>query len=131
MKTEWKIFLPLTLFFFITTPAYAYYGREPIGIVALLLSGLTSFMIMGYLWLLSRRMNPRPEDLHEGEVAQGAGELGFFPPQSIWPFWVALSLAVIVLGPVFGWWITILGMGLGIWALSGWVYEYYRGDYAH
>lgn len=131
MKTEWKIFLPLTLFFLITAPIYAYYGREPIGVVALLLSFLTSGMIMGYFWLLSRRMNPRPEDLHEGEVAQGAGELGFFPPQSIWPFWVALSLAVIVLGPVFGWWITLLGMGLGLWALSGWVYEYYRGDYAH
>ena len=62
---------------------------------------------------------------------QGAGQLGFFPPTSIWPFWCALVLAVMLLGPVFGWWISILAVCLGIWALSGWVFEFYRGDYQH
>ena len=30
-------------------------------------------------------------------LKQGAGQLGFFPPTSIWPFWCALVLAVMVL----------------------------------
>ena len=40
-------------------------------------------------------------------------------------------MVLIVLGPVFGWWISLLGLGMGIWSLTGWVYEYYRGDYRH
>ena len=57
--------------------------------------------------------------------------LGFFPASSIWPLWAALTMVLIVLGPVFGWWISLLGLGMGIWSLTGWVYEYYRGDYKH
>ena len=36
-----------------------------------------------------------------------------------------------LMGPIFGWWLSILAFGMGIWAVSGWVFEYYRGDYAH
>lgn len=35
------------------------------------------------------------------------------------------------LGPVFGWWVTILGAAFGAWAIIGWTFEYYRGDYSH
>ena len=38
-------------------------------------------------------MDPRPEDRKDGEIADGAGELGFFPPYSWWPLWCALTLA--------------------------------------
>jgi arginyl-tRNA synthetase len=65
------------------------------------------------------------------DASEGAGELGFFPASSIWPLWTALTMVLIVLGPVFGWWISLLGLGMGIWSLTGWVYEYYRGDYKH
>jgi hypothetical protein len=76
-------------------------------------------------------MDPRPEDRKEAEIIEGAGELGFFPPYSWWPLWCALTLAVIVLGVVFGWWLFIAGAGIGILTLSGFVFEYYRGDHAH
>jgi len=76
-------------------------------------------------------MDARPEDRKEAEIVEGAGELGFFPPYSWWPLWCAGTLAVIVLGIVFGWWLFIVGTGLGIVTLSGWVFEYYRGDHAH
>ena len=132
MKTEWKIFAPIAAFFVLVAVLYGYFTKlsEPIGIVALLLASVTCGMIAVYLAITSRKID-RPEDRADGEIAEGAGELGFFPASSIWPFWTALTLAVIVLGPVFGWWISLLGLGMGIWSLTGWVYEYYRGDYKH
>ena len=76
-------------------------------------------------------MDPRPEDRKDGEIIDGVGELGFFPPASMWPFWCALVVTVMALGPVFGWWLTILGGAIGIWAVTGWCYQYYRGHYQH
>ena len=38
---------------------------------------------------------------------------------------------LVFLGPVFGWWLTILGFGFGAITLTGLLYEYYRGDHAH
>jgi hypothetical protein len=76
-------------------------------------------------------MEPRPEDRADGEIAEGAGELGFFPPYSWWPLWCALCLASMTLGVAVGWWLFILGAMLGIIALSGLIFEYYRGEHAH
>ena len=42
-----------------------------------------------------------------------------------------MTLAVVVLGIVFGWWLFIAGVGIGIVTLSGFIFEYYRGDHAH
>ncbi len=132
MKTEWKIFAPISIFFIVVAVIYTYFTKwsEPIGTVALLLAGATCGLIAVYLALTSRKIH-RPEDDPHGEIAEGAGELGFFPASSIWPLWTALTMVLIVLGPVFGWWISLLGLGMGIWSLTGWVYEYYRGDYKH
>ena len=132
MRTEWKVFAPIGAFFFIVTVIYGYFTRlkEPIGMVGLLLSGLFCVMIAVYLAITSRKID-RPEDDPHGEIAEGAGELGFFPASSIWPLWTALTMVLIVLGPVFGWWLSLIGVGMGIWSLTGWVYEYYRGDYRH
>ena len=46
----------------------------------------------------AKKMDPRPEDRKDAEIADGAGELGFFPPYSWWPLWCALTLAVMVFG---------------------------------
>ena len=132
MRTEWKIFAPIAVFFLVVGVIYALFTKmsEPIGVVALLLASVTCGMIAVYLAITSRKID-RPEDRGDGEIAEGAGELGFFPASSIWPLWTALTMVLIVLGPVFGWWISLLGLGMGIWSLTGWVYEYYRGDYKH
>jgi hypothetical protein len=88
-------------------------------------------MISLYLGFHASKMEPRPEDRKDGEIADGAGELGFFPPYSWWPLWCASALAVVVLGVVIGWWLFIIGAILGVLALQGWVFEYYRGEHAH
>ena len=73
----------------------------------------------------------RPPRRPQQADAEGAGELGFFSSQSKWPLFVALTFVLVILGPVFGWWLTLLGFGFGAFALTGLVYEYYRGDHAH
>lgn len=131
MKTEAKLFAFVTVFFLIVTPVYYFMSREPAGTAVLALSFFLGLMLTAYLALVARRIDDRPEDRSDGDIVDGSGTLGFFPPKSIWPFICALVFSIIFLGPVFGWWISLVGFGLGIWAVSGWVYEFYRGDYAH
>jgi hypothetical protein len=131
VKVEAWIFGALAIFFGIVTPIYWFMSKDPTGTAALIMSLLLVLMIAAYLGLVARRIDPRPEDKKEGEIAEGAGELGFFPPQSIWPLWCAVALGLVALGPVFGWWLMIIGFAFGGLALTGLVYEYYRGDHAH
>jgi hypothetical protein len=131
VKAEGWIFGALTIFFGLITPVYWFMSKDPTGTTALILTFFLALMVAAYLGLISRRMEPRPEDKSDGEIAEGAGELGFFPPQSIWPLWCALAFGLVVLGPVFGWWLMMIGFGFGAVALTGLVYQYYRGDHAH
>jgi hypothetical protein len=104
---------------------------DPTGTAALILTFFLVLMIGLYLGLLSRRINPRPEDEKLGEIAEGAGELGFFPPQSVWPLYCAGTMVLVALAPVFGWWLLIIGAGTAFITVSGWIFEFYRGDHAH
>jgi hypothetical protein len=37
-----------------------------------------------------------------------------------------------VFGVAMGaWWLFVIGVGLGVLALCGWIYEYYVGEHAH
>ena len=42
-----------------------------------------------------------------------------------------MCLAAIALGVAIGWWLFIIGLTLGAVALSGLIFEYYRGEHAH
>lgn len=131
MKAERWIFTLIAVFFLVVAPLYWFVSGEIIGTVALLLTLAFCGMLAVFLTIQSRKIDPRPEDRKDAEIIEGAGELGFFPGRSIWPFWTALTVTLMALGPVFGWWLTLLGAGVGVWALSGWVYQYYRDDYQH
>jgi cytochrome c oxidase subunit IV len=131
MKIEAWIFGSLVIFLAIVTPVYWFMSHEITGTAALTLTFFLVLMISLYFALIARRIDSRPEDRKEGEIAEGAGELGFFPPHSKWPLFCAATMVLVALGPVFGWWLMILGFGVGFVTCSGWIYEYYRGDYAH
>jgi Cytochrome c oxidase subunit IV len=132
MKVESWIFGISTAFFVVVSPAYWLIAGDWTGTSALVMTTLLMAMVTLYLGFHAGKMEPRPEDLKDAEIADGAGELGFFPPYSWWPLWCAASLGVMVYGVAIGaWWLLIIGAGLGAVALTGWVFEYYRGEHAH
>ena len=132
MKHEAWIFGLSTIFFVIVSPAYWLISGDWTGTSALVMTTLLVAMITLYLGFHASRMQPRPEDRKDAEIADGAGELGFFPPYSWWPLWTASTLAVVVFGVAAGaWWMVIIGIVLGAVALVGWIFEYYRGEHAH
>jgi hypothetical protein len=132
VRTEAWIFAITTAFFVVVSPAYWLIAGDWTGTSALVMTTLLAAMVTLYLGFHAAKMEPRPEDLKDAEIADAAGEIGFFPPYSWWPLWCASCLAVIVYGVAIGaWWLAIIGIGLGALALSGWVFEYYRGEHAH
>ena len=90
MKMEAWIFGMSTAFFVIVSPAYWLMSKDWTGTSALVMTTLLVAMITLYLGFHASKMDPRPEDRKEAEIADGAGELGFFPPYSWWPLVVRL-----------------------------------------
>jgi len=131
MKAEAWIFVICTVFFALVSPAYWIITGDPTGTSALVMTALLVALVSFYLGFHASRMEPRPEDRKDAEIADGAGELGFFPPYSWWPLWCGLTLGMIVLGVVIGWWLVIIGGALGAIALQGLIFEYYRGEHSH
>ena len=132
MRAEAWIFAICTVFFVLVAPAYWLIARDPTGTAALVMTTLLTALVTFYLWFHASKMDPRPEDRQDAEIADGAGELGFFPPYSWWPLWCGLTLATMVFAIAFTeWWLFLLGLGLGTLALCGWIYEYYVGEHAH
>ena len=132
MKSEAWIFGICTVFFVLVSPAYWFITGDWTGTSALTMTMLLSGMVTLYLGFHANKMEPRPEDLKNAEIADGAGELGFFPPYSWWPLWAGATLGLIVFGTAMGaWWLLIIGFGLGALATCGWIYEYYVGEHAH
>ena len=138
MKAEAWIFAACTIFLVLVTPAYwlitdaSDHGPDWTGTSALVMTTLLTLMVTIYLGFHAKRMDPRPEDRNDAVIADGAGELGFFPPYSWWPLWTAMALGTSVFGvAASAWWLVIIGGLLGAMALVGWIYEYYRGEHAH
>ena len=132
MKVEALIFNLITVFCLVTAVVYGVWSREPIGTTALALSGGLTALIGGFFWFVSRRIDARPEDRKDAEIADGAGELGFFSPGSYWPFGIALAAATMGLGLAYfhAWLILLAGVALLI-TIGGLLFEYYVGQNAH
>jgi hypothetical protein len=134
MRTEWRIFGLVSAFLFLACIVYAVWTNAElgeidwVGTVGLLLSGLLTTMCGGFFWFVSRRIEPRPEDRPDAEIADGAGEIGFFSPGSYWPFGLAAASTVAGLGLVFWmWWLLAAGMIGVLFATCGLLFEYYTG----
>ena len=136
MKSEYKLFGLIAGFLFAAAAVYGAwtYGSsnphhmEWIGVVALILSGLLCSMCGGYFWFVARRIDLRPEDRPDAEIADGAGEIGFFSPGSYWPFGLALAAVTTGIGIVYlYWWLIALGLIAVIMATGGLLFEYYTG----
>jgi hypothetical protein len=135
MKVEARIFDIVTVFAFLVATVYGVmthymsgYGTEPVGTVALILTGGLALLAGSYLRFVSRRIEARPEDREDAEVSDGAGELGFFSPGSYWPVALAAAAATagLALAFFFVWLLLIAGVLLLI-AIGGLVFEYHTG----
>ncbi len=132
MKVESRLFLFLGLFFFPVAGVYAFFSHaEPVGSAAIFLLGVLCVMIGGYFRLLSGRIDERPEDDALGEIDQGAGDQGVFSPWSWWPLVIGAAAAFVFAGLAVGWWLSAIGGGLAVIGLTGWVFEFSRGQHAH
>lgn len=131
MRTGFWIFFLLGLFFVPVVIVYASMGGEPVGVGALTLSALMNFMVAFYLMATNRKSDGLPEDDVEAVVADHDGVYGEFSPYSWWPLPLAAGAGLIFLALAVGWWIGFFGAVLGGIALIGWVFEAYRGKYAH
>jgi len=131
VKAESWIIVSIAIFCALVAPIYWWVTYDPTGTTALVMTTLLCALLGFYLIVVAKQIPARPEDRDDGDIIDGAGELGFFPPYSWWPLYCSLAFTAIVLGLVFGWWLFILGAGLGLFTLIGWIFEYYRGVHAH
>ncbi|MCX6447477.1 MAG: cytochrome c oxidase subunit 4 [Actinobacteria bacterium] len=127
MKTGWVLFVGLAIFYVIVAVIYWQVGGEPVGITAIGLSAGLAIIVGFYLWFTDRRLgNVLPEDNQLGEIADSAGEIGFFSPHSWWPLPVALSICAVGTGLIIGWWLVLIAVGVLIISILGLVLEYER-----
>jgi hypothetical protein len=134
MKIEARIFLLVALFCWVAATVYGAWTRnadghiEWAGFAALILSGGLLGISGSFFWFVSRRIDPRPEDRSDAEIAEAAGELGFFSPGSYWPVGIAGAGTVTALGLAFvQLWLVIIGVVAILFNVAGLLFEYYIG----
>lgn len=130
MKVEAWIFGGIGIFFMVITPIYWFLSKDPTGTAALSLTLGLCLLVAFYLYYTGKRLPERPEDRKSAEVHEGAGELGFFSPHSVWPLYLGASVALAAASVAIGWWLFIIAAGLVAIAVCFYVFEYYRGVYA-
>jgi hypothetical protein len=146
MRTNVILFWVLTGFFVLAAGVYAFWstiggasqiadsysaGPEWAGTIALALTAILSAFIAFYLGRVRKEQGGElPEDRLDANIDDGDAELGFFSPWSWWPILLAGGAGLAFLGLAVGFWITFIAVPLVIVALVGWVYEYYRGNFA-
>ncbi|ANI40641.1 MULTISPECIES: cytochrome c oxidase subunit 4 [Mycobacteriaceae] len=139
MHIEARLFEFLTAFFALCTVVYVVLtymfspgGIEWAGSTALALTTGLSLIVGTFFRFVARRLDTRPEDYEDAEIADGAGELGFFSPHSWWPIFIALSGSITAVGLAM-WlpWLIVAGVCFVIATVSGLVFEYYTGPEKH
>ena len=143
MKTNVNLWWILTGFFLLVTAVYTgwniiehsskpwYNAIEWVGTIALLFSAAMSVMIGFYVNRVHRAQDGElPEDTLTADIDDGDPELGEFSPWSWWPIVLAASAGVFVVGLAVGHFLLPIGLAIFVVAIVGWVYEYYRGNFA-
>jgi len=131
VKVEALIFNVIALLFVIAGVVYGIWAQEPIGTTALFLSAGLTGLIGLFFWFVSRRIDARPEDRKDAEIADGAGELGFFSPGSYWPLGLAGAAGLMGLALAFWYyWLIIIGGVALLITIGGLLFEYYVGQNA-
>jgi len=130
MRTNGYVFAFIFAFATILDVVYWYLSKDPTGTTCIALTAGLGFLISFYLLFTARRMEGRPEDRADADVSEGAGEIGHFSPGSWWPLLITMSIVPLLLGIVFGLWLTAIGVIFLFMATSGLLLEHYTGAQA-
>ena len=135
MRVEAVIFLVLASFFALAAVIYGILAgaHEKVGVVALALTAGLALIIGSFLMFSSRRLDgPRPEDDMDADVADGAGEIGFFSPGSYWPVGMAMAAALTAVATAFLLvWLMVIAITFLLMTIGGLLFEYHRRPTAH
>src|ERR1700742_4027258 len=110
MKVEGWLFIGSGIFLLGADIVYWYTSYDPTGTTALALSVGLCLLARFYVLFTGRRLPTRPDDDHDGEIVQGAGEMGCFSPRRWGPLWVGLAAATTALGFAIGFWMVLIGV---------------------
>jgi hypothetical protein len=104
---------------------------EWVGALVIGLSAILSAFVAFYLGRTNKSVGGLlPEDRLDANIDDGDPEQGFFSPWSWWPIMLAAGGALLFMGIAIGVWIAFIGAAITLISLVGWVYEYYRGNFA-
>lgn len=123
MKVEWRLFAGAAGFFTVTASAYWFVSYEDAGTTMLGVSVPAFAFVAAWLWFQHRHVGARPEDRGDAEPAEGAGDVGYFPSSSAWPFVLAAGAVVVANGLVFGPPIAVVGLLLMLAGVFGYARE--------
>jgi hypothetical protein len=138
MGANVKLFWVLSVFYFVSSALYTvwslvdpFHGKvEWAGSLALGMCGVLFALIAFYLGRAHKAQGGELiEDLPDSTVDEGA-ELGFYSPWSWWPFAISLAVGLVFLGLAVAAWLCFIGVTLAFVCIVGWVFEYYRGNFA-
>lgn len=133
MRENSILFWGLFVFLVPVSIVYGYMTNfeEWVGFPALLLTALMS-AFLGFFFGFTNKKHPnQPSDNLDGEIADAAGDYGFYSPWSWWPLLLGVAATIGVVALAIGWWLLMLAVPVALVALVGWVYEYNRGSHAH
>jgi hypothetical protein len=128
VKIQGRMFMWLGVFVLAMAIVYGVWSKEPVGTTALFLSFGLCIMVGFYLGFTARRIDQLAQDNKEADVADEAGEVGFFSPHSWQPLALGIGGALAFLAVAIGWWLLYFSAPLIFIGLWGWVFEYYHGE---
>ncbi|MEE1928974.1 cytochrome c oxidase subunit 4 [Streptomyces sp. TRM 70351] len=127
MRTEALYFAGVAAFFAVISVPYLLYAQDPAGSAIVVIAVLMASLVAFFLGTQYRRRGKRPEDRREGEIAERAGPLDFFPPHSPWPVITAAGFTVLALGVVYGLWLLLIGFVVLAAGVFGFAFQYPDG----
>ncbi len=126
-KVEGYLFSFIGLFMAGMAVIYWFSSHDWTGTTCITLAAGLGTLTAFYLTFTAHRMGPRPEDREDAEIAEGAGDLAHFSPASFWPIGLAFSAGFVLLGFIFGLWITFIAVGGVLVFGVGLLFENFRG----
>ena len=137
MRTNARLFWLLTVFYAVAAAGYTIWSIqvnneiEIIGSAAIAMLVFLAGFIAFYLGKTAKNQGPVPEDNPLANIEDGDGEMGFFNAWSWWPFFLGLFAALAFASLAIGWWLFFIAFPLALIAVIGFVFENFRGEYAH